>query len=139
MLLVVTPEPEFKSRGGPTPLVQVRCIADRGPTECAEGATLAVEMGAPADRPYAALFRLTPDGTVVWMKPGASESSAKVATLPASELLDEGYAWAGPSGTHRVYAVFSAQPLSRDARKEKLGTNLESPELTVVVRSLEGR
>jgi hypothetical protein len=124
--------------GGPTaPHVQVLCTRDgKQPAQCAAGDVLAFEIAAPAAQPHLALLGRRADGTVIWFAPAPDARAARLSS--ERQVLSQGARLAPEdvAGKLRVFAVFSAEPLSRAEVREALTADQPPSEVTTLEREL---
>jgi len=89
---------------------------------CRRDETLVFDLTATAGYPYFAAFATHEDGTVVWYFPESADGhSVDLRERLRDGLLDRGVALGRnhPRGSYRVYGIFSHQPLSRRAIRDR--------------------
>ncbi|CAN5812947.1 hypothetical protein BH11MYX2_BH11MYX2_24650 [soil metagenome] len=127
-------ESEFSSRGasGSFAMLNVTCGACTGTDK------LVFDVHGTAGYRYFAAFAQRTDGTVLWYFPETADAtSLDLTTQPTTGILGEGVTLGSehPSGTYRLFGVFSRVPLTRAALKNQFDPDglFAGPDTKVVV------
>lgn len=104
---------EFAARGaaGANARLTLTC-----PTGCSAGRKLVFDLDGTVGYRYFAAFARRSNGDVIWYFPQPNETSAPVAEALARAIV---FGVEQPPGNYRVYGVFSDQPLTREAIRER--------------------
>jgi hypothetical protein len=101
---------------------QLAILCDDRPLEraCAAGSELGFEVAALGGLHHLAMYAKREDGPVIWYAPATAEGRSVALDAAHDTVLVGARVTLGPEhtpGRYRIVAVFSAQPLDRDAVK----------------------
>ena len=133
---VLTP----RGLGDAAPQLAILCGDQPLARACAAGNELGFEAAALGGLHHLAMYAKREDGTVIWYLPANSDGRSLALDADHQTVLVGQRVTLGPEhtpGRYRVVAVFSAQPLDRDAVKDViLGRTPRSRDGAVVEREL---
>jgi hypothetical protein len=126
--------------GDATPQLAILCGDQPLARACAAGSELGFEAAALGGLDHLAMYAKREDGTVIWYMPATADGRSLALDADHATVLVGERVTLGPEhtpGRYRLVAVFSAQPLDRDAVKDlMLGRTPRSRDVAVVEREL---